>query len=70
MPDESLAILSDDAMLAISTLTEALDGITADIVDARTYGGPDAHRHAQSQARRELAALLIDLARAKRKEPA
>ena len=69
MPDETLAILTDTDRLALSALSEALDGITSDIVDARTYGGPDAHRHAQSQAQRELAALLVDLARAKRSEP-
>ena len=61
--------ITDSERLALSVLTEALDHITDDIVDARTYGGPDAHRHAQNQAQRELAALLVDLARAKRSEP-
>ena len=36
---------------------------------ARLKAGPDAHRHALSQAQRELVALLVDLARAKRSEP-
>jgi len=62
-------IITESERLALSALTEALDGITSDIVDARTYGGPEAHRHAQNQAQRELAALLVDLARAKRSEP-
>ena len=66
MPDETL---TDTDRLALSALAEALEGITSDIVDTRTYGGPDAHRHAQNQAQRELASLLVDLARAKRSEP-
>ena len=69
MPDQILSVLTGSERLALSALTEALDGITADIVDARTYGGPGAHRHAQNQAQRELVALLVDIARAKRSEP-
>ena len=69
MPDEILTVLTGSERLALSALTEALDGITSDIVDARTYGGPDAHRHAQNQAQRELVVLLVDLARAERSKP-
>lgn len=62
-------IITESERLALSVLTEALDHITDDILDARTYGGPDAHRHAQNQAQRELVVLLVDLARAERSKP-
>jgi hypothetical protein len=66
--DEALDTISDIERLALSALTEALDGITSDIVDARTYSGPEALHYAQNQAQRELVTLLVDLARAKRSE--
>lgn len=69
MSTEPDLILTDNEQLALSALSEAFEAIVGDIVDSRTYLGPDAHYHAQNQAQRELVSLLVDLARARRDPP-
>jgi beta-phosphoglucomutase-like phosphatase (HAD superfamily) len=63
-----LDTLTDSERLALSALSEAFDTLVGDIIDARTYGGPDAHMHAQNQAQREMSQALVALVRAKREE--
>ena len=67
--DETLAILTDSERLTMSALSEVFDALVGDILDARMYSGPEALRHAQNQAQRELVDALTSLVRAKRKEP-
>ena len=54
----------------LDTLAGVHDVLVGDIIEAKAYSGPDAALRAKNQADRELHDLLVDLVRAKRKEPA
>lgn len=63
-------ILSDRQERLLEVLEEASNALVDDLIDAKQYSGPDCYMHAANQVDRELHELLVDLVRAKRKEPA